>query len=61
MDGNASIWSSDNYNQESIRLCVEKLKEEFYNMEFSSIISKDKTWEKFKNTFKNLETEGQYL
>ena len=29
MDGNASIWSSDNYNQESIRLCVEKLKEEF--------------------------------
>ena len=39
----------------------EKLKEEFYNMKFSSIISKDKTWEKFKNTFKNLETEGQYL
>lgn len=38
-----------------------KLKEEFYNMEFSSIISKDKTWEKFKNTFKNLETEGQNL
>ena len=29
MDGNASILSSDNYNQESIRLCVEKLKEEF--------------------------------
>ena len=29
MDGNASIWSSDNYNQESIRSCVEKLKEEF--------------------------------
>ena len=29
MDGNASIWSSDNYNQESIKLCVEKLKEEF--------------------------------
>jgi D-lactate dehydrogenase (cytochrome) len=29
MDSNASIWSSDNYNQESIRSCVEKLKEEF--------------------------------
>ena len=36
----------------------EKLKEEFYNMEFNSIISKDKTWEKFTNTFKNLETKG---
>ena len=29
MDGNASIWSSDNYSQESIKLCAEKLKEEF--------------------------------
>ena len=29
MDGNSSTWSSDNYNQESIKLCVEKLKEEF--------------------------------
>ena len=29
MDGNTSIWSSDNYSQESIKLCVEKLKEEF--------------------------------
>ena len=29
MDGNTSIWSSDNYDPESIKLCVEKLKEEF--------------------------------
>ncbi len=29
MDGNTSIWSSDNYNPESIKLCVKKLKEEF--------------------------------
>ena len=29
MDSNTSIWSSDNYNPESIKLCVEKLKEEF--------------------------------
>ncbi len=29
MDGNTSVWSSDNYNPESIKLCVEKLKEEF--------------------------------
>ncbi len=29
MDGNTSIWSSDNYDPESIKLCVKKLKEEF--------------------------------
>ena len=29
MDGNTSIWSSDNYDPESIKLCVIKLKEEF--------------------------------
>ena len=29
MDGNTSMWSSDNYNPESIKLCVEKLKKEF--------------------------------
>lgn len=38
----------------------ENLKEEFCNMEFSSIISKEKTWEKFKNTFNNLEKEGNF-
>ena len=29
MDGNTSIWSSDNYDPVSIKLCVKKLKEEF--------------------------------
>ena len=29
MVNNTSIWSSDNYNPESIKICVEKLKEEF--------------------------------
>ena len=29
MHGNTSIWSSDNYDPESIKLCVKKLKEEF--------------------------------
>ena len=29
MDGNTSIWSSDNYDPESIKLCVKKLQEEF--------------------------------
>ena len=29
MDGNTSIWSSDNYDPASIKLCVKKLKEEF--------------------------------
>jgi hypothetical protein len=47
-----------NYYSKPNQYNWEKLKEEFYNMEFSSIISKDKTWEKFKNTFKNLETKG---
>ena len=28
-----------------------KLKEEFTNMEFNSIVSKDKTWNKFITTF----------
>ena len=28
MDGNTSIWSSDNYDPVSIKLCVKKLKEE---------------------------------
>jgi 5'-3' exonuclease len=39
----------------------DNLKEEFTNMEFNSIVSKEKSWEKFKNTFKKLEIEGQYL
>lgn len=39
----------------------DKLKEEFSNMEFSSIVSKEKTWKKFKNTFNKLEIEGQYI
>ena len=29
----------------------DKLKEEFTNMEFNSIVSKDKTWNKFITTF----------
>ena len=29
MDGNTSIWSSDNYDPVSIKLCVKKLKEKF--------------------------------
>ena len=29
MDGNTSIWSSDNYDPVSIKLCVKKLKKEF--------------------------------
>ena len=29
MHGNTSIWSSDNYDPQSIKLCVKKLKEEF--------------------------------
>lgn len=33
----------------------ENLKNEFINMEFSSIISKDKTWQKYIKTFENLE------
>ena len=32
-----------------------KLKELFSQMEFSSIIGKEKTWNKYKNTFSNLE------
>jgi len=38
----------------------DSLKEKFTNMEFNSIVSKEKTWEKYKNTFKSLEEVGQY-
>lgn len=31
------------------------LKKEFINFEFNSIIGKEKTWEKYKNTFKHLQ------
>ena len=29
MDGNISSWSTDDYDRDSIKLCVEKIKEEF--------------------------------
>jgi len=29
MDGNLSSWSTDDYDKDSIKLCVEKIKEEF--------------------------------
>ena len=29
MDGNVSVWSDEDYDKESIRLCVEKIQEEF--------------------------------
>ena len=35
------------------------LKKEFINMEFNSIISKDKTWQKYIKTFENLERYAQ--
>ena len=36
-------------------LSWKNLKNEFINMEFSSIISKDKSWQKYIKTFENLE------
>ena len=29
MDGNVSVWSEEDYDKESIRLCVNKIQEEF--------------------------------
>ena len=35
MDDNTSFWSENDYDKESIRLCVEKIKSEF-GQQFSS-------------------------
>ena len=36
MDGNISSWSTDDYDRDSIKLCVEKIKEEF-GQQFSKV------------------------
>ena len=35
MDGNVSVWSDEDYDKESIKLCVKKIQEEF-GQQFSS-------------------------
>ena len=35
MDGSVSVWSDEDYDKESIKLCIQKIQEEF-GQQFSS-------------------------